>query len=52
MVDFGSDTVASQEGMDRERKIKCRTVLGHGFDFAFRGEYKYFGCKQIKLDCV
>ena len=52
MIDLRPDTMASQESMDGESEIQCRTVLWHGLDFSLRCKYKYFGSEQIQLDGV
>ena len=52
MIYLCPDTMTSEEGMDGECEIECRTILRHGLDFAFRCKYKYFGCEKIQFDGV
>ena len=42
MIDLGTDTMASQEGMDLESEVECSTVGWHGLDFSLRSEDEDF----------
>ncbi len=42
VIDLGTDTVASQEGMDLESEVECRTVGWHRLDFSLRCEDEDF----------
>ena len=52
VINFRSNTVATQECVDGESEIQCRTILWHGLDFSLRGKYKDFRSEQVQFDGV
>ena len=52
MVNFCTDAMTAQEGVDREGEVQCRTVLRHGLYFSLRGKDKYFGCKEVQFNGI
>jgi uncharacterized protein (TIGR02145 family) len=48
MVNLGTNTMGTQEGVDTKGEVKGSTTCRHCLDFSLGGEYEYYG-KYIKI---
>ena len=52
MINLGSDTMTSEEGVYGECKVECRTSCRHCLDLTFRSEDEYLRRKEVEFDGV
>ena len=52
VVDFSSDGMATNKGVDGESKVERSAASRHGAEFTFGGEDKDFAGKEVELDAV
>ena len=52
MVDLCTDTVATEEGVDLESKIECRTTCRHCLNLTLWCKYKDFRGKEVEFDSI
>ncbi len=52
MVDLCTDTMATEEGMDLESKVECRTTCWHRLNLSLWCKDEDFRGKEVEFDSI